>query len=45
LIVKPLAFLGREVWYEINDMLKSFNAEWVSAGNESRWIIHKRSQK
>ena len=38
-VVVPRGFLGKEVWYEINDALKSFDAEWVSAGKESRWVI------
>ena len=38
-IVIPKGFLGKDVWYEINDALKSFDPEWVSAGKESRWII------
>ena len=38
-IVMPKGFLGKDVWYEMNDTLKSFDPEWVSAGKESKWII------
>ena len=38
-VVMPKGFLGKDVWYEINDALKSLDAEWVSAEKESRWII------
>lgn len=38
-IVMPKGFLGKDIWYEINDALKSFDAEWISAGKESRWVI------
>jgi hypothetical protein len=38
-IVMPKGFLGKDIWYEINDALNSLDAEWVSAGKESRWIV------
>jgi len=38
-IVMPKGFLGKDVWYEINGALKPFDAEWVSAGKESKWAI------
>jgi len=38
--VTPKGFLRKDVWYEINDALKVFDAEWISAGKESRWVIH-----
>lgn len=38
-VVVPKSFLEKDVWYKINDALKSLNGEWVSAGKESRWII------
>jgi len=41
--VTPRGYLGKETWYQINEVLKSFDAEWVSAGKESRWIIRKQS--
>lgn len=38
-IVMPKGFLGGDIWHEINDALKPFDVEWVSAGKESRWVI------
>jgi hypothetical protein len=38
-IITPKGFLGRELWQQINDALKQFEPEWVSAGKESRWVI------
>lgn len=38
-IVTPKSFLGKDVWYEINDALSSLDAEYLSAGKESRWIV------
>lgn len=38
-VVMPKGFLGKETWYEINEALKPLDAEWVSAGKESRWVI------
>lgn len=37
--ITPKAYLGKDVWHEINDSLKAFNPEWISAGKESRWEI------
>jgi len=39
IVVTPNSYLGKGLWYEINEALKTFDAEWVSAGKESRWII------
>lgn len=39
LVVMPKGFLGKEIWYKINNALKPFDTEWVSAGKESRWVI------
>jgi len=39
LVIVPKGYLGKGLWYEINEALKTFDAEWVSAGRESRWII------
>ena len=38
-VVMPKGFLGKETWFEINEALKPLDAEWVSAGKESRWVI------
>lgn len=37
--VTPKGYLGKEPWYQINNALKQFDAEWVSAGKESKWVI------
>jgi len=37
--VAPKGYLGKDVWQEINDVLKPFSSEWISAKKESRWII------
>jgi DNA-directed RNA polymerase subunit N (RpoN/RPB10) len=37
--VIPKNYLGKEVWQEINNALKPFNPEWISAKKESRWVI------
>jgi hypothetical protein len=37
--VIPKNYLGTEVWQEINNALKPFNPEWISAKKESRWVI------
>jgi DNA-directed RNA polymerase subunit RPC12/RpoP len=39
IVITPKAYLGRDVWQEINDALKPFNPEWISAKKESRWVI------
>ena len=39
IVVMPKAYLGKELWYKINEALKSVDAEWGSAGKESRWVI------
>lgn len=39
-IVTPKGFLGKDIWYEINEALRPLDAEWVSAGKESRWVIN-----
>jgi len=39
IVITPKGYLGRDVWQEINDALKPFEAEWISAKKESRWII------
>jgi hypothetical protein len=41
-IITPKGFLGRELWQQINDALKPFGPEWISAKKESRWVIHVR---
>ena len=38
-VVTPKGYLGKEVWQQINDALKPFNPEWISAKKESRWVI------
>lgn len=38
IVVMPKAYLGKELWYKINDALKPFDVEYVSAGKESRWV-------
>jgi hypothetical protein len=42
-VVIPKAYLGKDVWQQINDSLKPFDPEWVSAGKESRWVIRERT--
>jgi len=37
--VTPKGFLGRDLWQRINDALKEFEPEWVSAGKESKWVV------
>jgi len=37
-IVKPKAWLGKEMFGEINEALKGFGFEWKPAGEESCWI-------
>jgi uncharacterized Zn finger protein len=39
IVITPKEFLGKKLWYQINNALEKFGAEWVSAGKESRWII------
>jgi hypothetical protein len=41
IVVIPKGFLGKELWYQINNALKPFDADYVSAGKESRWVIRK----
>ncbi len=41
IVVMPKAFLGKELWFQVNNALKTFDTEWVSAGKESRWVIRK----
>lgn len=42
IVVMPKGFLGKELWYQINNALKVFDTEWVSAAKESRWVIRKQ---
>jgi len=42
-VVTPKGYLGKEVWQQINDALKPFNPEWISAKKESRWMIKTRA--
>ena len=42
-IVTPKAYLGKDLWQQINDSLKPFEPEWVSAGKESRWVIREKT--
>lgn len=44
-VVTPKAYLGKEVWYKINESLKPFDPEWVSAGKKSRWVIRERESQ
>jgi len=39
--IVPKNYLGRKVWQSINDALKPFRPEWVSAGKQSKWVIRK----
>jgi len=39
ILITPKGYLGKDIWQEINDALKPFNAEWISAKKESRWVI------
>jgi len=39
IVITPKGYLGKDVWAEINNSLKPFNAEWISAKKESRWMI------
>lgn len=39
ILVTPKGYLGKELWYQINNALRQLYAEWVSAGKESRWVI------
>ena len=39
IVITPKGYLGKDVWQEINDALKPFNAEWISAKKESRWMV------
>lgn len=41
IVVMPKAYLGKELWYKINEALKPFDVEYVSAGKESRWEIRR----
>jgi hypothetical protein len=41
IMIRPKGYLGKELWFEMNNALKSLGAEWVSAGKESKWIIRK----
>jgi hypothetical protein len=38
--IMPKEFLGKQ-WYQVNNALEKFGAEWISAGKESKWIIKK----
>lgn len=44
-VVIPKGYLGKDVWFQINESLKPFDPEWVSAGKESRWVIRERDPK
>lgn len=37
IIIKPKAFLGKEVWGVVNEVLKTYGFEWVSKDKESFW--------
>jgi uncharacterized Zn finger protein len=39
--VVPKEFLGKQLWYQVNNALEKLGAEWISAGKESKWIIKK----
>jgi hypothetical protein len=39
IVINPKEFLGKKLWQKINIALQEFNAEWISAGKESRWMI------
>lgn len=39
IVVTPKGYLGKKLWHQVNNALKPFDTEWISAGKESRWII------
>jgi hypothetical protein len=39
ILVTPKGYLGKDLWYQINDALKPFDTQWVSAGKQSKWVI------
>ena len=39
IVVTPKGYLGKKLWYQVNNALKPFDTEWISAGKEGRWII------
>lgn len=38
-IMKPLRFLGSDVWRDINQNVQNCGGRWIKAGKESHWTI------
>lgn len=45
IVVTPKGYLGKEIWHQINNALKTFDTEWESAGKESRWVVQKSKRE